>query len=516
MAKRDFEFNKRNRSADVWSECATDFVLPDFNGDVRKVLLFTATAYPSSSFLDGDHLECSGNVRFNLIYVNFEGDIESADFDSDYSFKVKCNAENYVESVINTAVSAQTLRLLSPRKISAKAALESTVDIISRDYFECEGTALEEVFEPQIKESVVKINYVRVGESVEREFSEVVTSFDDKTVDEVRVLHAIAEAKVDDVSVDNGVASVKGSIKATALIKTDDMPIYKVERVFPIDESMASELSSNGEDVSARIAISSVGATVNGNEMGAEVLMNVVCEIRLLEEGNSEQSVAQDCYLCTCAVENNYDGFSYSEYLENARESWDYRERCDTEVEGIVRDVVFTSVIPKLESLELCENKLKLQGEIKALAIGCVTKDDGDVEYTNLKFNTKFEKNVNVSCQNPDKTKAFVKLAASNAACEIDSDLVYLSVNMRADVSLCEERSLMCLVHSDAKEDQPFEKNPARITVYYPEESDTLYDIAKEFHTTTERILLNNSLSTSASVTEGKPVLANVKKLIIT
>lgn len=516
MAKRDFEFNKRNRSADVWSECTTDFVLPDFNGDVRRVLLFTATAYPSSAFLDGDNLECSGSVRFNLIYVNFEGEIESADFDSEYSFKIKCNAESYVDSVVNTAVSAQTLRLLSPRKISAKAALESTVDIISRDYFECSGTALEEVFDPQVKENVVKINYVRVGESVEREFSEVIASFDDKTVDEVRVLHAIAEAKVDDVSVDNGVASVKGSIKATALIKTDDMTIFKAEHVFRIDESMTSELSANGEDVSAKISISSVSAAVNGNEMGAEVLMNVLCEIRLLEEGNSAETVALDCYLCSCAVENGYDGFSYNEYLGNLGESWDYRERCDIEVEGTVRDVAFTSVIPKLDSSELSENALKLSGEIKALAIGCVTKDDGDVEYIGLKFNTKFEKNVNISCQNPDKTKAFVRLTANDANCEIDSDSIYLTANMCADVALYEERSLMCLAHSDAKEDKPFEKNPSRITVYYPEEGDTLYDIAKEFHTTTERILLNNSLSTSASVTEGEPALSGVKKLIIT
>ncbi len=516
MAKREFEFNKRNVNTDIWSECNADFVLPDYNGDVRKVLLFSATAYPSSAFPDGDYIECSGRVSFNLIYLNFEGEVESADFDGDYSFKVKCNGENYVDSIVETSVCAQGLRLLSPRKISAKAALESTVNVITRESFECDGTALEEIFDPQVREGVAKIDYIRLGESVVRDFGETVTTFDDKTVDEVRVLHAFAKSRVEDVSVEDGNACVKGIIKATVLIKTDDMPIYKVEHVFPIEECLKTELSAEDGEVSAKIGISSVSATVNGTEMGSEVLLNVSCEIRLLEEGNREYTLPLDCYLCSCGTENSYGDFVFGERLGKIDECWEYRERADVETEGNVRDVVFTSAIPKITDCTIDKDGLHISGEIKASGVGCEIKDDGAVEYVNLKFTTKFDKKVNISCQDPTNSTVTVMLKSTDAACEVDSNSVYLTMNLHLNGTVREEKTVKCLTHSDVREDQKFEANPSRITVYYPEEGDTLYGIAKEFHTTRERILLNNSLSVSASADQSDSVLAGVKKLIIT
>ena len=60
------------------------------------------------------------------------------------------------------------------------------------------------------------------------------------------------------------------------------------------------------------------------------------------------------------------------------------------------------------------------------------------------------------------------------------------------------------------------EKCPSRITVYYPDAEDTLFGIAKKFHTTGAKIASDNSLTTpDESIIDTPESLIGVKKLII-
>ena len=409
MARREIEFNKNKRFSDLWCECVADFVLPDFNGDVRKVLLFDATAYPSSAFPSGDYLECTGVVTFDMVYLNFDGEAESTSFNGDYNFKVKCSSDDYVDSMVDTKVSGVALRLLSPRKISAKANVTSTVDIVSRGTQASEGTALEEVFLPQISEDSVKIRDTRFSEVFEREYAESVARFDDKTSDEVAVLYTSVKPVVDQVDAEDSSVKVKGSLKATLLVKTDDTPMYKLEYTFPVDESIAFDDVTSDSDVMAKISIASVSTTTRGDDSGVDIILNVICEIKLISESNKECTVLTDAYICSCATENTYDSFSYNEYVKVVNENLEHSDKIS--VGGLeydkIRDVVYASVTPRVDGFEVCDGIVKITGEMKVSAIATEMKDDDTVEYTNLKFTTNFEDNVKIGCQNCDKIDVY-------------------------------------------------------------------------------------------------------------
>ena len=100
---------------------------------------------------------------------------------------------------------------------------------------------------------------------------------------------------------------------------------------------------------------------------------------------------------------------------------------------------------------------------------------------------------------------------------EVDSDYIYLRLNEEISLQVTSAERLEVLAFANANEGVRFEKNPARITVYYPESGDTLYSVAKTFHTTKEKLLLDNSIALSTYAEEGGEVtLAGVKNLIIT
>ena len=519
MARREIEFNKNKRFSDLWCECTADFVLPDFNGDVRKVLLFDATAYPSSSFPSGDYLECTGVVTFDMVYLNFDGEAESTSFNGDYSFKVKCSSDDYVDSMVDTKVSGVALRLLSPRKISAKASIASMVDIVSRGTQTSEGTALEEVFLPQLSSDSVKIRDTRFSEVFEREYAETVARFDDKTSDEVTVLYTSVKPVVDQVEAEDSSVKVRGSLKTSMLVKTDDTPMYKLEYTFPVDESIAFDGVTPDSDVTAKISIASVSTTTKGDDSGVDVILNVICETRLTVESNKECTVLTDAYICSCATENTYDSFSYNEYVKVVNETLEYSDKIS--VGGLeydkIRDVIYTSVTPKIDSFEMCDGAMKITGEMKVSAIATEIKDDDTVEYTNLKFTTNFGDNVNIGCQIHDKIDVYPSISVSDVTCEVDSNNIYLKLNKHISTTVVASKNLKVLLATSAKEDIKFEKKPGRITVYYPEAKDTLYSVAKEFHTTKEKLLIDNSIAISTVATpDGEVSLSDVKRLIIT
>ncbi len=518
MAKREIEFNKNRRYSDLWCECSADFVLPDFNSDVRKVLLFDATAYPSSAFPSADGLECTGIVTFDLVYINFDGEVESTSFNGDYNFKVKCPLDNFVDSFVDTKVSSVALRLLSPRKISAKAGLSSTVDCTVSDVQSTEGTALEEIFEPELQYATVKIRDTKFSEVFEREYAESVARFDDKTSDEVRVLYTHVEPVVEEATVDNGEVKIKGNLKATLLVKTDDAPMYKLEHSFAIDERIKMDALSEDSDATAKVDVASVSASIRGDDTGVDLVLNVICEMRLACDENKECTVLTDAYLCSCECENTYEDFDYNEYIKKVDETHAFAEKVP--LGGLeherLRDVVFTRVTPKIDGYELADGGVKIFGEMKVSAIATEIKDDETPEYTSLKFNTKFQENVNLDCQNQGNIEVYPDISVNDISCEADSDYIYLKLNEKISLQVTSPKRLQVLASANAKEDAKFEKNPSRITVYYPESGDTLYSVAKTFHTTKEKLLLDNSIALSTSTDGGEFSLAGVKNLIIT
>ena len=68
----------------------------------------------------------------------------------------------------------------------------------------------------------------------------------------------------------------------------------------------------------------------------------------------------------------------------------------------------------------------------------------------------------------------------------------------------------------NAKEDEAYSKEGAKITVYYPTAEDTLFSVAKRFHTSAVKVASDNSLTESVMSRENSEgSLQGVKKLLI-
>ena len=72
------------------------------------------------------------------------------------------------------------------------------------------------------------------------------------------------------------------------------------------------------------------------------------------------------------------------------------------------------------------------------------------------------------------------------------------------------------LYSCESVEGGSFEKDQSTVTVYYPKTGESLFDIAKSYHTTPRKIAMDNKLSERAISSVGAPdSLSGVKKLLI-
>jgi hypothetical protein len=105
------------------------------------------------------------------------------------------------------------------------------------------------------------------------------------------------------------------------------------------------------------------------------------------------------------------------------------------------------------------------------------------------------------------------KIQLSHARGYVDADNVLGSAKMNISLAVISSESKRILDTFVAREDLPFEKRRSRISVYYPSEGETLFSVAKKFHTTSTKVALDNSLT--EAVSSGEKAAIDAKKLMI-
>ena len=133
-----------------------------------------------------------------------------------------------------------------------------------------------------------------------------------------------------------------------------------------------------------------------------------------------------------------------------------------------------------------------------------------------MKFTSPFASNVNINCQNTDDLQVETKVLTSSASATVDSNKLYASCNIESVVILCHEACETVLVSSTMRENEKYEKTGATVTVYYPDEGDTLFSVAKKFRTSGLKIARDNDISETVFAAENESGRLNgIKKILI-
>ena len=507
------EFVRLSAYPAAYAESVGEYVLPDYNADVRKILFTNAEVHSAGKFTDAGKTELCGIVSYDVVYLDNDGDVGSVSFTTDYEAIARCGIDDPVATYDRVKLSGYNLRLVGPRKLSAKATVAVSGEVAYTDSISVLGDSVDTSDSERLT-VCVRIASTTRFDAVEREFAETVTRLEGAISDEVAVLYKGADACVKEVVAGETEATVEGELRLCALIRNGDEPIRLAESSIPYEVKIPVDELNALSKLIVNASVTSLTAAVNPDENGCDVVLSAIVEFALRADFNNEHEVVTDAYLKSAPTENTYTSFKYNELVDSLVETGEVAVEIPlSELDTVgLRDVPLVTATAKIESVEVEGGCAVVSGELRFSGIASESGDDG-VSYIGIKHAAPFTYSLCLDDPIEDGALVSVHVTVPEVLAVIDGDVLELTARLRCEMTVLMPRDIKVL-ESMLPSGSEYEKEESRVVVYYPDGDETLFDIAKKFHTTPTAIAADNSLSADVSAGD-KAVGVGVKRLLI-
>jgi len=508
-----------NRKLQKECESGIEYVLPDYMGDIKKLLSCKARAMPTGKFVGDGSVEVSGCVDYDLLYLDAEGKLTAVNASSDFTENFVTDTETYIDSLEEGRVTSLKVRVTGPRKISMKAEVETRLTVcceneikVSGDVFDEEGDAVEKRF------SEVTYATSIFAKSGEREYAEIMEKFEGVASDEAEVISVSGSTVFTDAVPGDGGVTLKGENVVSAIISLPERSPVMIKKSIPFEEVI--EVDGAKAEMcavpSGFVSSADVGLGMDGDSLS--VVANIIAEYSVELIANTTVSVVSDAYTVDGDCRNEYADTSFSEVMYAGRKKLSIDVKCDKTEERFsgLCDVISIGAEIRNANAVTEGDFCKITGEITVSGVGYESNIDGSVSYVPVKIQETFSEKVNLDCQITDKTQVECRLSADDFEVSCGGESINVRCLASALVEVYEARDARMLVKSERVEGERKKRDASVITVYYPKDGESLFEVAKRYKTTALKIANDNALSESAAASfDSSDSLVGIKKLII-
>jgi hypothetical protein len=476
-------------------------------GDIKRILSYKASAMTLGSF-DGDgETAFSGTVEYKVLYLDSDGAPTEAVFSSDYEYKIKVS-EDFAGSIDIPEISALSVRAAGPRKLSARATVSSDVFVKTEHSAESIGIPTEAVLK---KRRITPMLFDRL-ESKEVELAEGV-KLEGVGAEEIEVISSCGEAVVEDCFFTGGAATLKGTINAYAILRLGDNTYTRVEKSIPFEVDV--ECAATAGKILPVCCITSLTVNVNnddGDDVCSAVVFSVITELGGAVIYSDEQQIAEDGFIPGAICDNVYEKVTYLESVlcdvVNTPLSFEFDKR--EFAEGNIIEILSAEPSLKINSETVSDGRIITDGEIcfNILSV-CGEGDDLSCVTLTHKFETK-EKIQNTPW---DALKKITRRRINSTKVTFDTGKIYVKCNLVSEYQLLCNKEACLLKELRNKIEKKSEG--ATVRVYYPEESDSLWSVAKRYGVSPEKLSSDNGIASPTLASEEGWGLGDAEMLVI-
>ena len=500
------------RAGDGYVESSAEYILPDYNPDIRKLLYTWCEVKPAGKFSSDEQVDFSGVVEYRCIYADKDGEMREVCFTSDYEYSVNLAGEAEDADSIPSVQNYQ-IRVLGPRKISAKASIACenihSLDKSRNDAAIAHGEDIE------LERKSVRCGRLRTVESEERELAEEMLRLDGVALDEISVVSAMAECGSSELLRDGGEGRCKSEFLVKLIYRAPDGQVIPFEYTLIGEGVIPLDSIPDGAQVVCSARVLSERFECLPTDDGVNMVANLIVRWEAVCVYNEEHSVVTDAYSTEYALDNKYATLSLVNYGAPIREriSVDGKAPCDVAEYGKIKEVILMGARARIAEKKIDNGELSITLELKIQGVVSCYDANASVVYAPIKFSDVITKKVNISSQNHDNFSGVIRVSGVNTSYKIDDADIRYTILADLDVIPCSETHTSILENASRKEDEKIEKCSGRVTVYYTEPSDTLFSVAKRYHTAISTLLENNEIT--ASTVGGEERIDLPKRIIV-
>lgn len=507
-------YQKTTVHGHVCTETAAEHVLPDYQGDIKKVLSSTATVIPAGKFISGTEAQLSGSVAYDILYADAQGQLTSAQFSSDYELSVPVS-EDTRDAVATVTVDALTVRLSGPRRISVKAHICACTLAIADETVAMEGDALSEERSPETRELTLSVRRTLCGEEVERSYADGI-AVRELGEEHVQPIRSAGSCRIDRVACGEGEVTFTAEVVMQVLLLGAEGNAQCLSRTVSTEECIPLAGAHPGMTPTVHVGCCTVTAMTEGSMEGEQTVgLRAQLTFTACAEENAPLTLVTDAYLCDEETEISYGTLSYEACCDMRRTAVSAAAElpCASLCDGELRELLCPSAtVRSLRGAVDNEGRLCLEGELSVQTIGVQTTTEGDGTYVPIRAALPFSYTLEEGAPLPAQASVELDLMGIGAEGVIDGDTVRLSATVHTAARLYETKCARYVASLCGTGERPVREG-AVITVYYPTSTDTLWDVARTYRTTVRALAQDNGLDAVACLAQGATIPA--KQLLI-
>lgn len=493
----------------VMTELASDFTLPDYLPEVRRLLRVVPVVQPESRYLGAASAEFGGACGYAVTYAGADGCLWSTQLREDYTVTVPLDAEALAQGldpIADTAVDSIVSRVTGPRKLNIRARLRTQV----------RGWGSESV-EPEIEGGAPALErLMRAGRGMRllRGTSEPVDLGDEVTPGEatgLRVIRADGCVCVGTVTAGQGEVVCRGELLLNLLICNEI-------------EGMASDPVAVTRKLpfEVRVAMPDVAPTMMARAWGrcSDLAVQVedgrvLCDAVVTVEAEAVDAVELSLTADAFASDGELTEAVWREVeLSTPIRCGNYSFPLDGQValkgSGIdpAAEVIDVAAVPTVEGIEAADGRCKLVGGCR---LNVIYRAGG--EYAVGEVSLPFGVVVDCGDGVPTDYAANLGVTSLRVRCEGDGDGRRLIVDgeLSGGVRLFAREKQRVLARAVYHPDGAAKQTG--ITVCYPEAGESLWAVCRRYHAPCARVAAANQLQGDAP--DDADSLAGVRYLLI-
>ena len=461
-----------------------DITLPDYCPDIKRILKCLVFPCLISEQCTYDRVTVEANASVRVIYVDENNNIFCYEKVFPFSKTVEFGKRiDNPAAEIKMKTAYANSRAVSQRRIDIHASVATSVSVVSKKEVEVVSDA--ENCGIQLHKNVNNISDF-VGQ--------VIKTFTLNEVMEIgKSKPPISQIIQNQLTVNITEILIKGDVKLSVIYLSDDNEknYEAYENIIPINQIIDFEGINEKSKYQMNVNVSSFNLVPKVNSSGEKKLVDVTVNVTAVikAEKDVNKTYPSDCYSTKFNTKSEKKIFSFEKIYDNfddlimIKKSENFTNTKINEIISVWCDDVVTTYT-------CLGNELKIIGNTNVSILG---KDDSSEPFYAERA-LSFEKTINLPVLAKDLICCADARVNGIGYVLSDNNKIDLRVEVIIKGSLIKRNTAEILTDIECDESKPKEKKYSALTIYFCDDGEFVWDIARKYNTTVEAIKTENEL----------------------
>lgn len=488
-----------------------DILAPDTKPDISRVVAVDGNIQVNKKETQDDKILVEGNLLFKVLYVSDRGEEPLYSIDSSTNFKEIIEIKGLtpqIKNEVEAEIEHIDFNLNNERKIGVKAVInlqgkglkESHVEITK----DVEGLGDIEVLRESLRYTDI------VGSNVSDTLVKDAFELEEGLPEIKEILKSSPLVVERETKITDGKVIVGGLLLLETLYigEDEENPLNILKKEIPFTHFIEMPEAYSDMEYRLKMKVDEVYTDVKENADGAKRILEVegIINIQATVMENQNREVVVDAYSPTKPLKLQKSKIEVRESLGIHHSQVLLRETLDLPNNYPPMAKIFSvNAKPIVTDYQLRENKVAIEGVLEATVI--YATEEGEQPIYSFLQEIPFRHHVEMERTENQMEVEVDLLIQELDYSQINEEQAEVRINLKSTCQAYCMKSMDILSHAEEMEETvDITKRPS-LTIYFFQEGDSLWKIAKKYNTTVQRIMEANEIENPEDVKPGDQII---------